>query len=583
MTLIRIAKQPTKVSISSKPQKVQVEIPEGAVVKKSGDYEVIDTTYVGIKRIINKTGGYLVTLDYGRVMKTNTKTGLKELKQDKTVKVVKTLTEAKKLRAEAELIRKKRKKYGPEVSLEGHKTARITIQHAIEMYKKEGDYIDLREGYQKHLNNYINHVLDYFNDFEPSKITVIDVENFYRYQLEHGNRDKNKKKKQPGISINTLTKYKTVMIKIWDYMVMSKKFNVSENIIKNTKIPKVTITIDGLEKKVSKITHVGKSLSIEELNITLNDLAQNEFDRSLLMLVALSSIGGLRRGEIASLELGKYYHNELMEISDEIYDYSKYDKEYYEENNNLFMISVSVERVGNQERKKLPKWDRIRVVGKPRVLEEIIEYCMEQRKEVNTIIGDDFESTDQLYYPLVNIIRREKVHAEKISRKWELYQVRRNKRLEAKGEKPIQILTLHELRHSHSNLLKYEIPEWQISLNMGHKLKGNTTSEVYWNDRRPNRDNIIRFFDSNIKIDWDKVLRRKINMEDSQVRIMKNGQLIIGEHVKTRLRELKGRAVLTEEELAELMALENEEFIGLKDKTELRFNTAREERDSIDD
>ena len=61
-------------------------------------------------------------------------------------------------------------------------------------------------------------------------------------------------------------------------------------------------------------------------------------------------------------------------------------------------------------------------------------------------------------------------------------------------------------------------------------------------------------------------MRRKINMEDSQVRIMANGQLIIGEHLKTRLKELKGRAVLTEEEMADLMALQNEEFIGLVQK-----------------
>ena len=253
-----------------------------------------------------------------------------------------------------------------------------------------------------------------------------------------------------------------------------------------------------------------------------------------------------------------------MEISDEIYNYSGYNKKYYEQNNNLFMVSASVERVGNEERKKLPKFDKIRVVGKPKVLDEIIEYCMEQRKEVNAIIESDFESSDQLYLPLVNIIRREKVHAEKISRKWEQYQVRRNKRLQKAGEEPLPIITLHELRHTHANLLKFDIPEWQISLNMGHKLRGNTTSTVYWDDREPHREPIIKFFEDKIKIDWDKVMRRKINMEDSQVRIMKNGQLIIGDHMKTRLRELKGRAVLTEEEMADLMALENEEFIGLQ-------------------
>lgn len=563
MAMIKIEKQ-SKITVARKS--VTVEIPEDAVVKKIGAYEVIDTPNEGIKRIVNRSGGYLVTLDYGRVMKTNKKTGLRELKQDKTVKVTDTLAEAKKLRAEAEVIRKKRKEMGPEASLESHKATKITMQHAVEMYKSEGEFRELGEGYQKHVNNYLNHIVDYFKDFEPCKITKIDIENFYHYQLEHGNKDPNKRKIQPGVSVNTLTKYKTALIKVYDYMITSKKFNVSENIALYTKIPKVTITVDGMEKKVSSIKHIGKSLTIEQLNITLNDLVQNEFDRSLLMMVALASIGGLRRGEIAALDLCKYYHNELMSVSDEIYEYSGYDKKYYEEHNNLFMISASVERLSKGERRKLPKFDKIRVVGKPAVLEKIIEYCMEQRKEVNDITGKEFESLDQMYLPLVNIIRGEKVHAEKISRKWEQYQVRRNKRLEKAGKEQLPILTFHELRHTHANVLKNDIPEWKISLNMGHKLKGNTTSTVYWDDRLPDRDMIIKFFDNNIKIDWNKAMRRKINMEDSQVRIMANGQLIIGEHLKTRLKELKGRAVLTEEEMADLMALQNEEFMGLVQK-----------------
>lgn len=563
MAMIKIEKQSKKTVAH---RSVTVEIPEGAVIKKSGVYEVIDTPNEGIKRIINKSGGYLVTLDYGRVMKTDKKSGLRALKQDKTVKVVDTLAEAKKLRAEAEVIRKRRKEVGPEVSLESHKTARITLQHAVEMYKKEGEFRELGENYQGHVDNCLNHILDYFKDFEPCKITKIDIENFFRYELEYGNRDPNKKKNQPGVSVNTLTKYKTAFIKVYDYMITSKKFNVSENIALYAKVPKITITVDGMEKKVSSIKHIGKSLTMEQLNITLNDLAQNEFDRSLLMMVALASIGGLRRGEIAALDLNKYYHNELMSVSDEIYSYSGYDKKYYEEHNNLFMISASIERVSTGERRKLPKFDKIRVVGKPAVLDEIIEYCMEQRKEVNDITGKEFESTDQMYMPLVNIIRGDKVHAEKISRKWEQYQVRRNKRLVAAGKESLPILTLHELRHTHANVQKNDIPEWKISLNMGHKLKGNTTSTVYWDDRLPDRDMIIKFFDANIKIDWGKAMRRKINMEDSQVRIMANGQLIIGEHLKTRLKELKGRVVLTEEEMADLMALQNEEFIGLVQK-----------------
>ena len=78
MAMIKIEKQ-SKITVARKS--VTVEIPEDAVVKKIGAYEVIDTPNEGIKRIVNRSGGYLVTLDYGRVMKTNKKTGLRELKQ----------------------------------------------------------------------------------------------------------------------------------------------------------------------------------------------------------------------------------------------------------------------------------------------------------------------------------------------------------------------------------------------------------------------------------------------------------------------------------------------------------------------
>ncbi len=34
----------------------------------------------------------------------------------------------------------------------------------------------------------------------------------------------------------------------------------------------------------------------------------------------------------------------------------------------------------------------------------------------------------------------------------------------------------------------------------------NTTTREYWNDRWPERRDIIEYFDIHIKIDWDKAL-----------------------------------------------------------------------------
>lgn len=560
MAVLEVKKSASKVSIS---KNVEISIPDGVKVKHTGVYDFIDTSNEGIKKVVSKQGGYLVFLDYGRVLKTNKRTGLKELKQDKTIKRVNSEAEAKKLKAEAELIRKQRREKGPEASLETHKASKITMEQVVKNFKAEGEYRDMSVDYQMHFDNYCNHILDYFRDFEPCKITTIDIENFFKYQLENGCLYDNRVGAEKGLSINTLGKHKTALKKIWNYMIKAKKYGVSENIVIIANLPKVEVEVDGKKKKVAKIPYVPKSLTLDELNYTLNDIAQNEFDRSLLLLVAMCSIGGLRRGEITALQLGKYYHNDLMNVSDEIFDYSGYDKKYYEEHDEFIMIDSEYKVERGKEIIKLPKNEKVRVVAKPQVLKEIIEYCMEQREQICKITGKVFISTDQMYLPLVNIIRGDRVRAEKITRKWALYQERRNKRMRKAGLEPIKIIRLHDLRHTHANLLKMDVVEWQISLNMGHKLQGSTTSRVYWDDSIPVRKHIIQYFDENIHIDWDKVMRREINMTDSKARLNNNGQLIIGDYEKLRLKSIRRKPILSEAELEELLSSTETEYKGL--------------------
>lgn len=77
----------------------------GKEVHKTGKYLYVDTNYTGIKKVASKQGGYLVFLDYGRKQKVDKKTGKLQYKQDKSLKRVDTLKEAKALRREAEEIR----------------------------------------------------------------------------------------------------------------------------------------------------------------------------------------------------------------------------------------------------------------------------------------------------------------------------------------------------------------------------------------------------------------------------------------------------------------------------------------------
>ena len=84
--------------------------------------------------------------------------------------------------------------------------------------------------------------------------------------------------------------------------------------------------------------------------------------------------------------------------------------------------------------------------------------------------------------------------------------------MEKQGLEPIPLIRYHDLRHTFSNLTKEICFECERSYNMGHLVKGdNTTNRVYVNDRFPNRDAILGYFNKSIKLDWEKALHRNIN------------------------------------------------------------------------
>ena len=155
-----------------KTAKKEVVTQEELKVKRSGPYEYVDTPNEGIKKIVSKQGGYLVFLDYGRALKLNKKTGMKEMIQNKTSKRVETESEAKKLRREAEEIRE-----GHDITT--HKKKKILFSDMIKDFQASERYIQFSDSYKDHYQNYINHFLDYFADMETCKITSIDIENYY--------------------------------------------------------------------------------------------------------------------------------------------------------------------------------------------------------------------------------------------------------------------------------------------------------------------------------------------------------------------------------------------------------------------
>ncbi|MBD5508859.1 MAG: hypothetical protein HDR05_12650 [Lachnospiraceae bacterium] len=547
---------------------------ENASIKIINTYQCVETGNQGIFKVVDNRGGYIVRLDYGRILKLDKGTNTFKLKQDKTIRHVDTEREAKQLRREAEEIRIKRKK-GELLDSSNSKIIKITMEKVISDFKKSTRYNELGDSYKDHYDNYLRHILSYFKDFEPSKVTTIDIENYFNYQRTRGNLSTAKKKdgtvnkkmvskyNEKGISVNTLRKHKTALKTLWEYMIDSKCYGVTINVVNTARMPRETVLIDGKEVKVAVVKYKPRSLTLEELNYTLNDAIQNEYDRSIAAMIALGSIGGLRCSEVVGLKIGKFKHNELMEISDGSFDYSGYDRQYYEEHEELMLIDEAVMRIQGKNVLKLPKCERIRIAAIPNSLHNIIDYAMEQREEILNLVNREISSSEQLYLPLINIIKQRELNSAKLGRKWSEYQERRNKRMEKAGLKPIPIIRFHDLRHTHSNLLRIEVPSWERSFNMGHTVPdamNTTTDKDYLNDRQPYRQHIINYFDNNIKIDWSKAQRKHVNDKDCLLHVNNSGHLVIKDEHKERVKQLRKRLVLSENEMVEMMYSDNPVF-----------------------
>lgn len=542
---------------------------------KVGKYECERTRYANIFKVADADSKYVVRCYYGKVEKINKKTGVKREVNDITLRVVNSLSEAKELIQRAEEIKKDRKEGVTLPDCLGGK--KISLDDVILDFKNDVMYTDLSENYQLHYDNYLRHVSDFMGYKEPKKITVNDIEDYYKYQLHRGNlacakrrKDGQVSKKEisesnpEGISVNTLGKHKTALKQLWKFMLKKQCYGVSSNVVIYSEIPKVEILIDGKVIKTRKIQPKQTPLSLEQLNYTLNDAVQNEHDRSIALMIALGSIGGLRRGEAVALKIGRYYHDDRMLLGEEMWQLNDFKmiRQYYEEHNELILIDEAI-RHDRVDKLGFPKNNIIRMIGKPKCLDEIVDYAMEQREQITNALGCRIQSSDRLYMPLINVIQKNVYNSAKLSRKWTEYQKRRNKRMEEAGLEPIPVIRFHDLRHTHASLLGDELSAKRISQNMGHIIPGdgqinNTTTKVYIHDRLPDRTSIINYWDSHIKIDWDKAMRVDINGGDNRAHVNGSGHLVIMDEDKQRIMALRSRFVLTEEEEAELLCSKKE-------------------------
>lgn len=514
-------------------------------VRKVGCYKCVPTKTQNIYKIVDGKPGYVASVDYGVSEVIDVQTGKFIKKRKKTTRRFDTYEKACAFKISVGADKANGFKKG------------MTLAGAIDNYKNSARYLDrLSASQQQHYDNYFRHVIDALGDIEPKEISVARMEEYFKYLLNHGSREKKRGLEQQtkGLSINSIGKHKSCMKALWEFMIADPRYGITQNIPALSQIPWVEVTDDeGRTIKVHKVTPSFDVLTLEQLNYTLNDILQNEFDRSLIFAVGLASLCGLRRGEVAGLRFGRYYHNNLMTpnpkaMCKNILCRLSVDVDYYKEHDELFIVDGQLTYIKNKDVFVYPKNDKGRVVGLPNVMKEITEYYMEQRYEVAKSLGKNFTPDDYMYEPLVNMIKGVPAASSKITRKWYEYQSRRNKRMEADGLTPLPLLRFHDLRHVFASLLADDVPDKEVSANMGHRYKeNNTTTLVYQSQAMPKRDNIIRWMDEHIKLDWDKALRINVN-QTGRLRISGSGHLIIEKDYEKELRGIGQKLLMTEEQ-----------------------------------
>lgn len=434
------------------------------------------TNYAGItKKVVdNKIYGYRVMYDLGRIQKYDPKTESYKTVQKKSTKMCDTLEEAIDFKLKMD---KKRRGLLKE-------DERLTFFKAFDDFL---DYInkDLSTdlSYKNSIKNHINHMKKFFDG--PDERKYIDktnslvLEDYYLwcFEVEH-------------LKKTTIIHHKTTLNLFFNYLV--KRGVIKENLAKNSDI------------NVEKSDFEGIALDIDQLNRVIKYAAEHEDDFSVLCLVSLAGLAGMRRGEIAGLQ----------------WDDVDFDNRKIYINHNRVQISTA-------ETNKLPKGDKVRYVPICDTLYEVLTNYKLWQESILRTRKKKLQDNDLVYKTEINLKADYNPSTGKISRRFREFLNRMNKYFRKNGEREIPVIRLHDLRHTYVTLLMsgvYIDNEFippadfvQVHFSTGHKIqdeKNTTATKKYLHDLG-NRDSITDFLNktiikldltdrsSCIRLDWD--------------------------------------------------------------------------------
>lgn len=410
--------------------------------------EVRETGIAGIKQRI-KDGKYIVSLDLGREIITDPKTGKRKEKQKKTTKVVNTLKEAKAILGENNAAKRHKKLTGA--------TGKVYIENVIKDYKEK--YYDSDKhwsaSYKQQKNSQHTHFINYFGNMDLKRVDTAEIENYFLYCQNDLN-----------LCTNTIQKHKCHLIDLWKFMKKNfSKYGINENVVLDADYGNI-------------IKYEATPLTLEQINILLNQCLLED-DRSTLLMVGLPVLAGMRRSELCGLR------------------HSKVDFE-----NKKILVDVARVQINTGFIEKLPKGDKTRTTCICVVLEKFMRLALEQQLEWSQ--GKTLECGEYVYLTKTNIVSDYLPHPGKVSRRFKELQKRINKRLEKAGQEPLPVIRLHDLRHSFISVLlnSGQVNPFQVYGCAGHVIEDNTSTKTYWHDQG-DRQEIIDFWNKNLTVDFD--------------------------------------------------------------------------------
>ena len=405
------------------------------------------TDYKGItKKVVDgDITGFRVMYDLGRKQVYDPKTETYITKQVKTTKMVETLEEAVELKMKMD---KKRKG--------------LLKEENYSYYNLFDDFLDyINKGpddlsYKNSIKNHINHAKKFFDGPDDrkyvNKSNGITIEDYFLWLNE-----------VEGLQKTTIQKHKTTLNLFFQYLI--KRNLVTNNLARNASINVVNNDFEAI------------AIPINDVNRILKYVVDNEKDYSIIVLVGLAGLAGLRRGEIAGLKWKNL-------------DFEK---------RQIKIVDNRVQ-IGSKETLKLPKNDKSRMTPMCKTLYDILRFYKVWQERITNINPDDF-----VYKTEINLKCDYDPAVGKISRRWRECLKRMNKYFEKKGENKIPQIRLHDLRHTIITNLEsgtYIDDEFippadfvQVHFAMGHAIpadKDTTSTRKYLHDLGY-RDSITEF------------------------------------------------------------------------------------------